>query len=240
MSKIYNEIASDWYQLITPVTEYKEEAELYHKIFFEYVKPKTILELGSGAGHNAYYLKQWYKLALSDVSKEMLKISQSLNPECGHYEGDMRTMRLGKTFDAVFIHDAIMHINREEDLEQTLKTAFAHCKPGGGVLIVPDYVQESFRPKTEYGGSEKDGRALRYLEWVHDPDFQQNTFIADYSYLMKEADGQVNSDHDHFIEGLFSEAIWLKLMHSAGFIPQPLPYKNDYDSVIFLGLRPIS
>jgi trans-aconitate methyltransferase len=43
-----------------------------------------------------------------DLSTEMLAISRTLNPECEHIAGDMRTSRLERRFDAVFIHDAIM------------------------------------------------------------------------------------------------------------------------------------
>jgi hypothetical protein len=40
----------------------------------------------------------------------MLALSMTVNPECEHIEGDMRTLRLGHTFDAVFLHDAVMSL----------------------------------------------------------------------------------------------------------------------------------
>jgi len=40
----------------------------------------------------------------------MLALSMTVNPECEHIEGDMRTLRLGHTFDAVFLHDAVMYL----------------------------------------------------------------------------------------------------------------------------------
>ena len=40
----------------------------------------------------------------------MLELSRTLNPDCEHLEGDMRTLRLGRTFDAVLIHDAVMYM----------------------------------------------------------------------------------------------------------------------------------
>ena len=46
----------------------------------------------------------------------MLALSATLNPECEHLEGDMRTLRLGRTFDVVFIHDAISYLTTEDDL----------------------------------------------------------------------------------------------------------------------------
>jgi len=51
----------------------------------------TVLELGSGAGHNALHLKPHARCTLTDVSEEMLGLSRELNPECEHLLGDMRT-----------------------------------------------------------------------------------------------------------------------------------------------------
>jgi len=94
----------------------------------------------------------------------MLALSRSLNPECEHIPGDMRTMRLGRSFDAVFIHDAIDYMTTRPDLQQALETAFIHCQAGGVALFVPDYVRETFEPSTEHGGTDGHERGLRYLE----------------------------------------------------------------------------
>src|SRR3972149_1508073 len=62
--------------------------------------PHTVLELGSGGGNNASHMKAHFKLTLVDRSPAMLAVSRALNPECEHLEGDMRTLRLGRGFDA--------------------------------------------------------------------------------------------------------------------------------------------
>lgn len=218
MTKLYNELAADWYQLLTPLDGYKEEADVYH-VAFQHANPPphTMLELGSGAGHNACFMKQWYQLTLTDLSDEMLRISKGLNPECEHYQGDMKTLRLGKTFDAVFIHDAIMYMTTEEELKQALQTACIHCKPGGMLLISPDHTKENFEPSTDHGGQDGGTRSLRYLSWTHDPDPDDATYTVDYAYLLREADGTVRTMHDRHTEGLFSESIWLELLQQTGF-----------------------
>jgi hypothetical protein len=38
------------------------------------------------------------------------------DPECEHLQGDMRELRIDRTFDAVFVHDAIAYMTTEEDL----------------------------------------------------------------------------------------------------------------------------
>lgn len=235
MTKLYNELATHWYQLLSPVYEYEEEAELYHKFLKEKLRQKnaSILELGCGAGHIAYYLKQWYQLTLSDLSTNMLGISKMLNPECEHFLGDMRTLRLNRTFDVVFIHDAIMYMTSEDDLKQALSTAFLHCKPGGLALISPDYIKETFLPGTEHGGSDGADRGLRYLAWTHDPDTTDSTYTVDYAYLMRDADGSVHVERDQHIEGLFKKADWLMFLKTVGF--EPHAWTDSMGRVNFTG-----
>lgn len=130
-----------------------------------------------------------------------------------------------------------MYMISEDDLKQTLQTAFVHCRPGGMVLISPDYVKETFKPVTDHGGSDGEGRGLRYLEWTHDPDPDDCTYTVDYAYLMKDADGSIRVEHDQHVEGLFSEATWLKLLTEAGFDASALP--DYFETVDFLGYKPV-
>ena len=239
MIKLYNELAPDWYQLITPLHEYKEEAELYHELLQEkpHQAPQTILELGCGAGHVAYFLKQWYKLTLSDISENMLSVSKKINPTCRHHQGDMRTLQLNKTFDAIFIHDAVMYMISESDLKQALHTAYIHCNPGGLALISPDFTKENFAPFTDHGGEDDNSRGLRFLSWAQDPDPEDNTFTVDYAYLMRSSDGSVTAAHDHHVEGLFSESTWLTLLQETGFEAEARP--DSFGRTNFLAFKPV-
>ena len=169
--KLYRELAP-WFHLLTAPEEYAEEAEHYRRMITEASerRPRTVLELGSGGGNNASHMKAHFELTLVDRSPQMLEVSRSLNPECEHLVGDMRTVRLGRTFDAVFVHDAVDYITTEPDLRAVAETAFVHCRPGGVAVFVPDYVRERFRPRTSHGGYDRGAMGLRYLEWVWDPD----------------------------------------------------------------------
>ena len=93
----------------------------------------------------------------------MLDVSRRLNPECEHVRGDMRTIRLGRTFDAVLVHDAIDYMTTEDDLRQVIETAFVHCRPGGLAVFVPDHVADTFRPFTGGGGGSDASRAAGEL-----------------------------------------------------------------------------
>jgi SAM-dependent methyltransferase len=225
---MYGELAG-WWPLLSAPSEYAEEAEIYRRLLVEAADrpPLTVLELGSGGGSNAAHLKAHFELTLVDLSPGMLEVSRKENPECEHVQGDMRTVRLGRTFDAVFVHDAVMYMTSEEDLRQAIATAFAHCRPGGAALFAPDHLRETFRTGTDWGGHDGDGRAVRFLEWTWDPDPLDTTYTVDYAYLLREADGSVRVEHDRHVEGLFPRATWLRLLSEAGFQARSVPVEHS-------------
>jgi hypothetical protein len=223
--KLYNELAS-WWQLMSPVSEYAEEARFYTTTLTNAAEQpiQTLLELGSGGGNNASYMKSHVKeMVLTDLSPGMLAMSRTLNPELEHQQGDMRSVRLGRQFDAVFVHDAICYMTSESDLRQTFETAFIHCRPGGVALFAPDYVRENFEPGTDHGGHDGGKRGMRWVEWRWDPDPNDTTYLVDYGYLLREGDGSVHVEYDRHVEGLFARDTWLRLFAEVGFEPQALP-----------------
>src|SRR5918992_3356639 len=118
---------------------------------------REVLELGSGGGNNASHMKRAFAMTLVEPSDGMREISRKLNPECEHTPGDMRTVRLDRTFDAVFVHDAIMYMTTEDDLRTALTTVAVHLAPGGVALVAPDATTETFREATEHGGGDEAG-----------------------------------------------------------------------------------
>ena len=218
LPRMYTELA-DWFHLITAPEEYAEEAEFYFRTIAEAsaTPPRTLLELGSGGGNNAFHYKRYVTPTLIDLSPEMLRLSQAINPDCEHVHGDMRTLRLGRTFDAVFVQDALDYLTSLGDLRQAMETAFVHCRTGGVALFAPDHVRENFAPGTDHGGHDGDGRAVRYLEWTYDPDVSDTTYTVDYVYILR-ADGEpTRVSHDRHVCGLFSRDEWLELLAEVGF-----------------------
>jgi trans-aconitate methyltransferase len=169
------------------------------------------------------------EVTLTDISAQMLAISRSLNPECEHLQGDMRTLRLDRAYDVVFIHDAIDYMTTSQDLSRAIETAFVHCKPEGMALLVPDHVRETFQESTEHAGSDGDGRALRYLEWTYDPDENDTLYTTEYVYLLREGNEPAQVEHEQHICGLFPRAEWLRLLSDAGFQSEIVrdPYERD-------------
>lgn len=239
---LYGDLAR-WWPLISPPEEYAEEAAFYATLLASAARPvHQVLELGSGGGHNAVHLKDRFALTLVDLSDEMLDVSRRLNPECRHVQGDMRTVRLGQSFDAVFVHDAIEYMTTEHDLLQAVETAFAHCRPGGIAVFVPDHTAELFEPSTRYGGVDDDaGRGARYLEWTWDPDLADTWIQTVYAFVLRDVDGSVDVVHETHRTGLFQRAVWLRLLETGGFEPVALTEQTDSDRSprdLFVGHRP--
>src|SRR5262249_14966303 len=131
LPRLYTDLAS-WFHLLTAPEDYAEEAALYRDLLVaaSSSRPRTLLELGSGGGNNASFLKRDFACTLVDPAPGMLELSRRLNPECEHVVGDMRSVRLGKSFDVVFIHDAVAYMTSEADLRLAMETVALHCRPG--------------------------------------------------------------------------------------------------------------
>ena len=241
---MYDELAPWWPLLSTP-SDYEEEATDYVRALQEHARasPESLLELGSGGGNNASFMKAAFeRVTLVDRSPQMLEVSRALNPDCEHVVGDMRSVRLGRTFSCVFVHDAICYAATMEDLEAVFATAYAHCAPGGAALFAPDFVRENFETGSDHGGHDgPDGRGLRYLEWSWDPDPDDTSYVVDYALLAREADGSVRVRHDRHLEGLFATDDWVEGLRGAGFVPHVRSQRlsgDDVVRVIFVGVRP--
>ncbi|MEW6754284.1 MAG: class I SAM-dependent methyltransferase [Candidatus Latescibacterota bacterium] len=239
LPRLYSELCS-WWPVLSRPADYAEEAEACRELLEqECQRPlRTVLELGCGGGNNASHLKRHFSMTLTDRSPGMLRVSQALNPGCEHALGDMRTLRLGRRFDAVFVHDAVMYMVTRDDLRQAIATAHAHCQPGGVALFAPDATRESFRPSTRHGGHDAGDRSLRYLEWSVDPDPAGTWYETHFAYLLQQASGPVRCEYDRHVRGLFDRGAWLALIAEAGFTPKATGYEHSEAGSlpVFLGL----
>ncbi|WP_224364511.1 class I SAM-dependent methyltransferase [Hyalangium versicolor] len=245
--KLYEELA-DWWPLVSAPAEYSEEASEYLRLFRSAASGplKEVLELGSGGGNNASFLKKEFSLTLVEPSERMREVSRALNPECEHLPGDMRSVRLGRLFDAVFVHDAVMYMTTEADLRAALETVTIHLRPGGVALVAPDATRETFAPGEELGGGDEplgpDGRSrsLRYLMWTLPPDPGETFNAVHFALLLRERDGSVRSVHDVHRDGLFPRATWLRLFAEVGLearIEPRILEGTEYDTFIALKRR---
>jgi SAM-dependent methyltransferase len=235
--RMYSDLAS-WWPLLSPPSHYTEEAAdlLPDLLGTTKTPPRTLLELGCGGGSLASHFKNHFTLTLTDRSPQMLEVSRAVNPECEHIVGDMTTLDLGREFDRVFVHDAIMYVTNRDALRAAMRTAYRHCRKGGVALFVPDHVRETFEPDSEVGGEDApDGRGLRYAEWSWDADPTDDVYEVAYAFILREPDGRVHFDGEKQLHGLFARADWLAWLGEAGF--EPRARTDPWDRDVFICLK---
>jgi SAM-dependent methyltransferase len=241
--RLYGELA-DWWPLISPPAEYEDDVAAVNAVFAAAGTPvRSILDLGSGGGHIALQLGRGRSVTLVDLSPQMLAVSRQLNPRGEHLQGDMLTLRLGRQFDAVLVHDAVDYVTTQDDLRRVIATAFAHCRPGGIAVFAPDHTAEAFRPGSGGGGgNDGGGRMASFRERTSDPDPGDDWILAEYEFTLREADGAVRVVPETHRLGSFRQATWLKLLAEAGFetarLKGRLPGGVRLRRVMFTGRRP--
>jgi len=153
------------------------------------------------------------------------------------HEGDMRTIRLRRTFDGVFVYDAICHMTTEADLRAVMETSFEHLRPGGVALFVPDFVRETFVEYTDHGGNDTPRGSVRYVQWVTDPDPRDSTYQVDFGILIRDTKAQTRLVHDRHTYGLFPRPTWRRLMREVGFDLRSVKLPDGFGRDLFAGRR---
>jgi SAM-dependent methyltransferase len=134
------------------IKNYPAEAAELHRIIQE-ARPtaKTLLDVACGTGAHLAEMQRWYAVEGVDVSPAMLAVARTRLPGVSLREADMRTLDLGKTFDAVTcLFSSIGYMHDPGELRAAIARLAAHVAPGG-VLILdgwvrPDQWRDNFRP----------------------------------------------------------------------------------------------
>lgn len=230
LPRLYTEFASYW-TLVSDPADYAVEAVHWRRALRERLGAgrHRILELGVGGGNNLSHLREGFDATAADLSPQMIEQARKLNPGVEFHVGDMRTIRLGRKFKAVIIHDAISYLATEDDLRATFATAAAHLEPGGVFITAPDWYRETFHPPAVGHGTNTDGRVtFTLIQYEHDPDPDDTTMETLCWYVIEEG-GRLHVEQDRHVLGLFSLDAWLKLMAQSGFETEKVPYDVHED-----------
>lgn len=226
--RLYSDMASLW-PLVSPPSDYAHEAAAVHRLLTR-VQPAlrrrgddrpTLLELGAGGGHLLHHLTDHFGITAVDLSPAMLRLSRRLNPNVSHHLGDMRSVRLRRRFDVVLVHDAVSYMLTPTDLTRLFRTARAHLKPGGQLVLMPDYIRDTFPGHDLAHDRHADGnKDITTVSLVHDPDPDDSTFELVMMFLIrstKARGGRTRTVIDRHTCGLFPLQTWQRLLKKAGF-----------------------
>jgi len=131
-----------YYDLLYRDKDYAAEVKFIHGLIVKYApQTRSILELGCGTGaHAAVFAELGYRLHGVDRSPAMLDaagrrtagLGRALADVLSFSQGDIRTVRLGGSFDAVIsLFHVLSYQTTNEDVISSFATAGAHLKPGG-------------------------------------------------------------------------------------------------------------
>jgi SAM-dependent methyltransferase len=128
-----------YYDLLYRDKDYAGEAAYVHGLI-EQDRPgaRSLLELGSGTGRHALTLaERGYEISGVDRSAEMVARAQARAIDAGNAravftQGDIRSVRLGRTFDVVVsLFHVMSYQTTDDDLAAVTETAAVHLEPGG-------------------------------------------------------------------------------------------------------------
>lgn len=229
--RMYGDLA--WIESITTSPEeYVEETALFSKAIKEHskIEIKTLLHLGCGAGINDYTFKRHFKVTGVDISENMLENARKLNPEVVYLHGDMRTIKLGESFDAVAIPDSIGYMTTLKDLRRAIITAYKHLKPGGVLLIMANIAEQFKQNNFVYTGFKGDVE-ITLFENNYIPDRSGTTYEATLIFLIRRK-GKLEIHTDRHTIGLFKLKTWLDLLKELEFEVKQIKMEHLYDRFI--------
>jgi SAM-dependent methyltransferase len=241
--RLYDDLAWTW-PIISPPEDYADESQEFIRIINSHAKIPVgkLLNLGCGGGHNDFNLKKTFEITGVDISEAMLNLAKQLNPEVTYLTGDMRSVRLGNSFDAVTIFDSISYMRTLDSLRAAFTTAYNHLKPGGVFITYTEFLVEHFKQnRTSHLISSRDDVEITLVENYYNPDPSDTTIELNMVYFIRRA-GKLSIETDSHLIGLFGLQAWLDTMRDVGFEVQQVESKipNDAgdDCPTFVGIKP--
>ena len=216
--RLYSDLSWLWPMWGDAATEYAHYCDHVTSLVRRYAErpARTLLDIGCGGGKNVLNLKRHFDVTGLDLSPAMLAQARERNPECDFVQGDMRSFRLDRTFDAVLVDDAISHMSCRADFVAALRAASAHLDPGGVLVATPDVTVETFRQnRTTTTPAGRDGLDVVFVENVYDPDPADEWYETTIVYLIRER-GRLRVETDRWTMGLFSRDTWRQALGETG------------------------
>lgn len=128
-----------YYEVVYPEPN-EETPWMCRRLFSRYLPaaPASILDLGCGTGRDLAALsRDGAECWGVDYLAEMVAYARAARPSLDLWQGDMRSVRLGRTFDAILcLGSAFMYALSNQDVSATLGTFAAHAH--AGTLLILD------------------------------------------------------------------------------------------------------
>jgi SAM-dependent methyltransferase len=208
--------------------DYDAECATLVSAFAETRPVASVLDLGCGTGaHAARLSAMGYSVVGVDRSKPMLDIARDraragIGSDVRYVEGDIRSVVIGETFDAVICMFAVLgYQTTDADVESALGTVRRHLRPGGIFVFdvwngtAVESIGPSTRTKTvpsEGGQIERTASALL--------DTRRHICTVSYVVKTRHQDGAMSVvEEDHLMRYFFADELE-DFLDAAGLILQ--------------------
>lgn len=216
------------------------------------VLPSKLLDLGCGTGRHAREMSR-YGIAVTgvDMSPTMLEMGrealrQSQLPAVPELiQGDARTVRLGRHFDAVTsLFHVMSYQNSEEDALAVLSTAWEHLAPGGLFLFDFWYGPCVLKERPEHRVKVMENEEARVVRTAN-PTLYLERDLVNVHYHIDLHDKNTGQDstfeEDHPMRYWFlPELSWLarqagfQVLRHGGWMHDSLPSDDDWGAWMVL------
>ena len=226
--RLYHDLSWIW-PIVSPPEDYVEETEFLSRIIKEKanIDVCSLLHLGCGGGRNDFTFHKHFDVTGVDISKNMLALAKELNPASEYLEGDMRNIRLGRTFDCVVALDSVSYMITEDDLNRLFLTAHEHLNPGGIFITVVEESCDRFKQNRTISSTHSRGQTqITFIENSYDPNPEDTQFEMTFIYLVRDK-GNLKIYTDSHIWGLFRMESWHKLLKQNGFAVEQIKFEHS-------------
>ncbi len=143
MSGVFEHAYAHHYDALYGEKNYAAECDAVEELFrrCSAVPPRTLLDLGCGTGTHALLLaERGFAVTGVDRSPAMLELAREKLERTGartdrapeFLEGDIRSLRLGRSFDAVLMLFAVLgYQTGDDDVAAAMRSVASHLRPGG-------------------------------------------------------------------------------------------------------------
>jgi ubiquinone/menaquinone biosynthesis C-methylase UbiE len=234
---LHSELAK-YYDKVYSFKDYLDEAVRVQNLIMKYLESggNMLLDVACGTGLHLKHLKDDFSCTGVDISKAMLKIARKNAPGVTFKEADMKTLKLGKQFDAITcLLSSVGYVKTYANLKRTIQNFSTHLKKGGLVLIEPSHAN-SFYVKgephiTTYNG--KDAKIAR----INVTKTRQATAVLNMHILIAERGKDAKYFRDAHELGLFGINKTLGIMKEAGLKSKYLKNGLMSGRELFIGIK---
>jgi len=228
------DVYSQYYDLLYQDKNYADEAEYVSKHIRAYVPGATrVLELGCGTGGHAVHLAMnlamnGYTVCGVDLSDSMLErakvrrelLATEIAEKLTFVHGNLRTVRMEETFDAVIsLFHVMSYQTTTDDLEAAFATVATHLRRGGVFIFDFWYGPAVLAQRPKVSVKRLEDESI-HITRIAEPELYANENIVNVSYhiwVAEKGSGRVDQIREtHRMRYLFLPEV-IRLIEAYGF-----------------------